>query len=116
MEKRVVGPGFHAQVFAIVRRVPRGRVTTYGDVAKLLGSSRVARHVGYALAACMDRKVPWHRVVNGRGTPSPGADPTRPARQQSLLEKEGVRFDARGRIDLRLYRWVTKTRPRPRPR
>ena len=48
--KRIVGPGFHEQVYAIVKQVPKGFVTTYGDVGRQLGSSRVARHVGFALA------------------------------------------------------------------
>lgn len=99
VEPRVVSPGFHARVYAVVREVPEGRVTTYGHVAARLGSPRVARHVGFALAALTPdhEPVPWHRVLNARGTIShrDGAE------QRRMLEDEGVVFDARGRVDLR---------------
>jgi methylated-DNA-protein-cysteine methyltransferase-like protein len=102
-----VGPGFNARVYAMVQRVPAGRVTTYGDVATLLGSPRVARHVGWALAALPpDRHdVPWHRVINGKGTISFRGDTWRGAHQRQRLEAEGVTFDAAGRVDLRSLRW-----------
>jgi len=68
--RRIVGPGFHSRVYAVVCRVPAGFVTTYGDVAEVLGSRSVARHVGFALAALPPHRadVPWHRVVNGSGS------------------------------------------------
>lgn len=66
--KRVVGPGFHAKVHALVAQVPPGFVTTYGDVATALGSKNVARHVGFAMAALPDGSdVPWWRVVAAGG-------------------------------------------------
>lgn len=105
---RVVGPGFNQRVYAVVRRVPAGYVTTYGDVATLLGSPRVARHVGFALAALRERQepeVPWHRVINAQGRISVRGDSVRGAVQRSLLEEEGVAFDARDRVDLARYRW-----------
>jgi methylated-DNA-protein-cysteine methyltransferase-like protein len=94
--RRVVGPGFHARVHALVRRVPAGFVTTYGDVAEALGLRRAARHVGYALAALPSaaRDVPWQRVVNGRGLLS-SPDPSR---QRRLLRAEGIEVDRKGRI------------------
>jgi methylated-DNA-protein-cysteine methyltransferase-like protein len=104
---RVVTEGFHARVFEVVRQVPAGRVTTYGDVAGALGASSVARHVGWALSAVRDADVPWHRVLNARGkiAGGPGLDPNgREALQRSLLEQEGVRFDSQGRVNLRKYR------------
>lgn len=65
---RVVGPGFHARVHALVMQVPPGFVTTYGDVATALGSKNVARHVGFAMAALPDGSdVPWWRVVAAGG-------------------------------------------------
>lgn len=105
-ERRVVGPGFHEQVYELVRQVPRGRVTTYGDVASALGSPRVARHVGWALAALRDVDVPWHRVINSRGSLSFKGDTARGVLQRGLLEAEGVSFDAAGRVPLRALRWV----------
>jgi methylated-DNA-protein-cysteine methyltransferase related protein len=99
-------PGRWERVYAVVRRVPRGRVATYGQVAALAGLGRNARLAGYALHALHhDTPVPWHRVINARGAislpPMGGADLT----QRIRLEKEGVRFDARGRVDLERYGW-----------
>ena len=98
---RVVTPGFHKRVFAAVRRVPRGRVSTYGRIAALLGARSVARHVGWALAACNDKTVPWHRIVNSKG------EITHPyaAKQRGLLAREGVKPGPDGRIDLRRFGW-----------
>lgn len=106
--ERVVTEGFHARVYALVRRVPPGRVTTYGDVAAALGSPRVARHVGWALAALsrsQERDVPWHRVINAKGTISHRGDTWRAEAQRARLEEEGVAFDEKGRVDLRRLRW-----------
>ena len=93
---RVVGPGFHADVALVVRRVPAGRVATYGDIAGALGSRRVARHVGFALAAMNTDDVPWHRIVNGRGRIS--LDGGALAEQALRLIAEGVHVDETGRI------------------
>lgn len=100
--------GFHERVYAVVRRVPAGSVTTYGDVATLLGSPRVARHVGWALAALMDgdSDVPWHRVVNAQGRISHRGDIERPSEQYERLRAEGIEFDENGRIcGFRGVRW-----------
>ena len=104
--ERVVGEGFHARVYARVRQVPPGRVTTYGDVAAALGSPRVARHVGWALAALRDDDVPWHRVINARGAISFKGDTPRGVLQRARLEAEGIVFDGWGRVDLKRLRWV----------
>lgn len=101
---RVVRPGFNRRVYAVVRLVPPQRVTTYGDVATVLGSPRVARHVGFALAALGDDAVPWHRVINSKGRISFKGDVARGALQRALLQAEGVVFDGEGRVDLRRYR------------
>ena len=105
-ENKVVGPGWQERVYGVVRRVEAGSVTTYGDVASVLGSPRVARHVGWALAALPEgTDVPWHRVINARGTISFRGDTPRGILQRALLEAEGVRFDERGRVDLKRLRW-----------
>lgn len=93
-----------ARIYEVVRTVPAGRVTTYGDVAMVVGDAKWARQVGYALAALQDDDVPWHRVINATGAISARGDTGRVVLQRSLLEAEGVRFDAAGRIDLRRYR------------
>jgi len=91
--RRIVGPGFHAQVHEIVRSVPAGCVASYGDVAQALGRRSVARHVGWALAALPEgTDVPWWRVVDGRGRLSrPGSAVAQ--RQGELLGKEGVEIE-----------------------
>ena len=95
------------RIYAVVRRIPRGRVATYGQVAVLAGLRGQARLVGYAMHALPSgTKVPWQRVVNARGMVSvrrSGAGDG--IGQRLLLEREGVRFDARGRIALERYGW-----------
>jgi methylated-DNA-protein-cysteine methyltransferase-like protein len=96
----------YSRIYRVVRRIPLGRVATYGQVAELAGLPRAARQVGYALHALPDdTAVPWQRVINARGEVSPRADWTGDAVQRSVLEQEGVEFDARGRVDLDRYRW-----------
>ena len=94
----MVGPGFRAKVYATVKKVPKGKVTTYGDVAGALGSRRVARQVGFALAALNDDSVPWQRVINASGRISFRGDPVRGTAQQRALEREGITFDDHGRV------------------
>jgi len=106
---RIVGPGFRERVYAVARRVPAGRLSTYGDIGSVLGSPTVARQVGYALAALAgDRAdVPWHRVINARGLISFRGDDGRGEEQRRRLEQEGVRFDDAGRVvDFRALRFV----------
>lgn len=96
----------HARIHAVVRRIPRGRVASYGQVAQLAGIGPHPRVVGYALAALDARSdVPWQRVVNAQGRVSPRAEPGADALQRALLEREGIVFDARGRIDLARHGW-----------
>ena len=105
-EPRVCKPGFHGRVAAAVRLVPPGRVTTYGDVAGVLGSPRVARQVGWALAALpASSDVPWHRVINAQGRISNRGDLVRAEEQQRRLETEGVTFAPSGSVDLATLRW-----------
>lgn len=99
-------------IYNVVRRIPRGRVATYGQVASLAGLAGYARQVGYALNALPDGTVvPWHRVVNAAGRISARATPGGELVQQLLLAKEGVRLDARGRIPLERVRWRPRVRP-----
>jgi methylated-DNA-protein-cysteine methyltransferase-like protein len=91
------------RVYDIVRQVPRGRVTTYGDVAQLVGQGCDARIVGYAMANCPD-DVPWQRVINSQGKISLPGEAAQ--KQRMRLEAEGIAFDARGKIDLKRFRWA----------
>jgi methylated-DNA-protein-cysteine methyltransferase-like protein len=97
---------FYERVYDFVRRVPWGRVVTYGQVAACLGAPRSSRAVGYALRALTaGNHVPWHRVVNHRGQISPRYPAESPMLQRLLLEDEGISFDTQSRIDLSTYRW-----------
>ncbi len=101
------GSRFFAQVYAVVRAVPVGRVTTYGAVARALDAPARAREVGWALAALPEgHDVPAHRVVNAAGALSGGWAFGHPDVQRALLEEEGVLFDACGRVDLGRHLWV----------
>ncbi len=93
-------------IYVAVRRVPRGRVATYGQIAELAGLEGHARQAGYALHALPSNSgVPWHRVVNARGEVSARSSGDSHELQRHLLEAEGIDFDARGRIDLGWFRW-----------
>lgn len=96
----------YQRIYAVVRRIPRGKVATYGQVARLARLPGRARQVGYAMHALpQGSTVPWQRVVNAQGKVSrrrvPGAELT----QRMLLLREGVRFGGGGRISLALYGW-----------
>jgi methylated-DNA-protein-cysteine methyltransferase related protein len=97
----------HERILRVVRSIPRGRASTYGDVAVLAGLPGHARLVGYALFALpAHTAVPWHRVVNASGGLSIGrARPGAEIEQRQRLESEGIAFDARGRVRLDLHRW-----------
>ena len=97
----------YARFYDVVRRIPVGRVTTYGTVAREAGLPGRARQVGYAMAAIPDdHEVPWHRVINVRGEVSARAGgPTFERIQRALLESEGVTFDTKGRVDLDEFGW-----------
>ena len=100
------GDGSYDRVYAVVRRIPRGRVATYGQVAQLAGLAGHARQVGYALHALgAESPLPWHRVINARGGVSPRSLPGWERVQRELLEREGIRFDHRGCVALDRYRW-----------
>lgn len=90
-------------MWRLVRRVPPGRVVTYGQVAAWLGRARAARAVGGAMRAC-PADVPWHRVVNAGGGISRRRREDSMLTQRIRLEQEGVRL-RRGRVVLAAYRW-----------
>ena len=96
----------YQRIYAVIRRIPRGRVATYGQIATLAGLDGHARQVGYALHALPSGSgVPWHRVVNSFGEVSRRSDSDSDELQVELLMAEGVVFDTAGRIDLRRFRW-----------
>jgi len=90
--------------YRVVRKVPRGRVASYGQIAELAGLDGHARQVGYALHALpAGSGVPWHRVVNAKGEISPRSAGDSHELQRMLLEAEGVTFDERGRVERRYF-------------
>jgi methylated-DNA-protein-cysteine methyltransferase-like protein len=100
------GGSSYDRIYAVVRRIPAGRVATYGQVAVLAGLAGHARQVGYALhALAPDSGVPWQRVINARGEVSARSESGPEHYQRHLLEEEGVRFDSRGRVCLDRFRW-----------
>jgi methylated-DNA-protein-cysteine methyltransferase-like protein len=104
-----VGSDSYQRIYAVVRRIPEGRVATYGQVASLAGLAGHARQVGYALHALPDgTAIPWHRVVNANGGISLRSMPGGELVQRGLLEREGVRLDLRGRVPLARVRWVPR--------
>jgi len=96
--------GFFQRVYAVVARVPEGRVVTYGQVARCLGSPRASRAVGYAMRHCPEG-LPWHRVVNAVGQLARGSVMRDVTLQRAMLEDEGVAFGASGAVDLSVYGW-----------
>jgi methylated-DNA-protein-cysteine methyltransferase related protein len=105
-----VSGSVYERIYAVVRRIPHGRVASYGQVARLAGLPGRARQVGYAMHALpAGSRVPWHRVVNAEGQISrrrvPGAELT----QRMLLEREGVRFGPGKRIPLAKFGWKGAT-------
>jgi methylated-DNA-protein-cysteine methyltransferase related protein len=98
---------FCDRVHALVRRIPRGKVATYGQIADLLGAPRAARVVGWAMHGNPHGlRVPCHRVVQRGGSLSPNYCIEDPGRQRRLLTREGVSFGLDGRIEMARYQWA----------
>jgi len=104
------------RVYELVRRIPKGRVMTYGQIATLVESRLSPRAVGWAMHGCPPR-VPWHRVVNASGGTSTDRLPDMPpGLQRALLTAEGVTFRPNGTLDLTRYRWVPPFARKPKAR
>lgn len=91
---------FYQSVYALVRRIPAGRVASYGQLAWMLQEPRHSRLVGKAMGCCLDGDVPCHRVVNSQGRLAPGW-----MEQRQLLEMEGVSFRENGCVDMKRHLW-----------
>jgi methylated-DNA-protein-cysteine methyltransferase related protein len=105
---------FAHKVWKLVQRIPRGRVTTYGEIARALGRPHGARAVGHAMREC-PTDLPWHRVVNAAGGISPRARMSGMITQRLRLQAEGVALRG-GRVSLRRYRWQMAVRAAAPPR
>lgn len=101
---------FYEQVYAVVRRIPRGKVTSYGRIAQMLGRPRAARAVGYAMNALKDKDeayadVPWQRVINSQGRISIVNRENSAHDQASLLRQEDIAVGENLRVNLDVYLW-----------
>lgn len=104
-------PDYRQAVYRMVRRIPSGRVMTYGQIAEILGDGYTARTVGFAMHNA-DDKTPWHRVINAQGACSTLRIVLPHDKQQRMLEREGVKFDKKGRCSLETYVWIPEEEPR----
>ncbi|MBN2253568.1 MAG: MGMT family protein [Kosmotogaceae bacterium] len=105
MENEIVS--IYGKIYDMVRRIPSGRVATYGQIASLVGGCS-ARMVGYAMAGVSDETIPWQRVINARGRISI-RDPNGYSLQKAILEREGIDFDESDSVDLSVFGWEGPT-------
>jgi len=97
---------FFSAVYEVAKQIPRGKVATYGQVARLAGNARMSRQVGWALHVNPEEgNIPCHRVLNRFGEVCKGFAFGGEDAQRMLLEAEGIEFDSNGRVDLDLYGW-----------
>ena len=96
---------YREKVYEIVRRIPAGKVMTYGQIAEMLGEGYTARTIGYVMHAADTENVAWQRVINSQGACSTGKMTMPVNLQQQMLEDEGVVFSDKGKCDLEKYRW-----------
>lgn len=108
---------FSQAVIAIVRKIPKGKVATYAQVAALAGKPHAARGVGWILNSCAGTYgLPWQRVLNSKGRISFERGTPEYTQQERLLKREGVRFIDAGQLDLDVYRWQKKPKAEGKPR
>ncbi len=104
-DKQVNDKNYRERVYEIVREIPVGRVMTYGQIAEILGEGYTPRTVGFVMHGADTKETPWQRVINSQGACSTGRLTVPVNLQQQILEDEGVKFDAKGRCDLKVYQW-----------
>jgi alkylated DNA nucleotide flippase Atl1 len=104
-------PSSYNRIYEIILQIPRGKVTTYGQIARLAGNC-TPRMVGYALAALPEgTDIPWQRVINHLGRISPRSHSGYAELQRQLLESECVRFNSDNQTDLSIYGWRPSQHP-----
>jgi len=123
MSNNLRDASLYERIYAVAGQIPPGKVSTYGQIAAIVGGGCTAREVGYAMAALKedDTTTPWQRVINAKGEISPrgGAGAMM---QRVLLEREGVSFDEQGRVDFDqvgwdgpLWAWLDRHNFKPAP-
>ncbi|HEX3578280.1 MAG TPA: methylated-DNA--[protein]-cysteine S-methyltransferase [Thermoanaerobaculia bacterium] len=104
----------YSRIYKTVKRIPRGRVATYVQIATLAGLDGHARQVGYALHSLPDEiHIPWHRVINAKGEISPRSAGDSHELQRMLLEEEGVVFSLDGKVSLAQFGWKDRRTNHP---
>lgn len=97
-------PLYH-RIYDVVRMIPKGKVATYGQVARITGRCS-ARNVGYAMSFVpYGSDIPWHRVINSRGCISTRSSGEECPEQRTLLRNEEVHFNRNGKVDLEVFGW-----------
>jgi methylated-DNA-protein-cysteine methyltransferase-like protein len=96
---------YQERVYELVRRIPAGRVMSYGQIAETLGEGYTARTVGFVMHGADENNVPWQRVINAKGGCSTGRMTVPVDLQRKMLEDEGVVFSEKGFCDIERYRW-----------
>lgn len=95
----------YARIYSVVRMIPSGKVSTYGQVSSIAGRCS-ARNVGYAMSSVpFGSDIPWHRVINSKGMISIRSYGKECSAQHQLLESEGIRFNEKDRVNLDIYGW-----------
>ncbi|WP_235598476.1 MGMT family protein [Kosmotoga arenicorallina] len=94
--------GLHEKIYETVKQIPFGKVASYGQIANIVGCT--PRMVGFALASLKNNKVPWHRVINSKGTISLKEFEAMET-QRLFLEREGVEFNKNGKVDFKKFGW-----------
>ena len=108
-EKQKPDRQYRERVYKLVRRIPRGRVMTYGQIAIILGKGYTPRTVGFVMHGADEKHTPWHRVINSQGRCSTGGIVLPSDKQQRMLEGEGVKFNG-GKCDLKTFAWHPRTK------
>ncbi len=107
--EKASGPeSLYKRIYATVKKIPRGKVASYGQVARVAGLERHARMVGYALHALSENdieNVPWQRVINAQGYISIRSNPLAAKIQRKFLEQEGVEFNEKDKVDFKKFGW-----------
>jgi methylated-DNA-protein-cysteine methyltransferase related protein len=105
---------FSADIISLIQKIPKGKVATYGQIAKLAGKPHASRTVSWILHSCSRAyKLPWHRVLNSKGKISFPPSTMNFEHQKNRLHREGVELSPRGEVDLNRFQWKRRARKTP---